>query len=106
MIIWIASYPRSGNTLLRTICRHCFNVYSYADEPIQETGFLANPGLGGHLEYKSDWPDFYQKASQSEKYFLIKTHSLPLMISRLSILSVTADQRFKAIKNIIWTSIN
>ena len=26
--IWLASYPRSGNTLLRTILNHCFNLKS------------------------------------------------------------------------------
>ena len=79
MIIWLASYPRSGNTLLRTICKHCFNIYSYADEPInRESEFRSNPELIGHQEYKGNWQDFYQQASQSEKFFLIKTHLPPI----------------------------
>ncbi len=29
MINWLASYPRSGNTLLRTILKTCFGLMSY-----------------------------------------------------------------------------
>jgi len=27
-MIWLASYPRSGNTLLRVILKHCFGLSS------------------------------------------------------------------------------
>lgn len=26
MLIWLASYPRSGNRFFRTICQHCYNL--------------------------------------------------------------------------------
>ena len=29
MIVWLASYPRSGNTLLRQVLKRCFGLDSY-----------------------------------------------------------------------------
>ncbi len=79
MIIWLASYPRSGNTLFRTICRHCFGLYSYADEPVDyESDFRSNPDLIGHVEYPESWEEFYPKATASPELFLVKTHKHPI----------------------------
>ncbi|MBC2714670.1 MAG: sulfotransferase [Desulfobacteraceae bacterium] len=79
MIIWLASYPRSGNTLFRTICRHCFGLYSYADEPVDyESNFRSNPDLIGHVEYPESWEEFYSKAIASSEVFLVKTHNYPI----------------------------
>ena len=79
MIVWLASYPRSGNTLLRTICRHCFHLYSYADEPVDyESEFRSNPDLIGHMECPEPWEEFYTKASASSAVFLVKTHNYPI----------------------------
>jgi hypothetical protein len=79
MIIWLASYPRSGNTLLRTICKRCFGICSYADEPVYyESEFRTNPDLIGHVEYEGAWEDFYRFASGSSDIFLVKTHRLPV----------------------------
>ena len=79
MIVWLASYPRSGNTLLRTICRHCFHLYSYADEPVDyKSEFRSNPDLIGHMEYQESWEEFYPKASASPEVFLVKTHNYPI----------------------------
>jgi len=35
MIIWLASYPRSGNTLLRTVIKSCMGIDSYSDQDIR-----------------------------------------------------------------------
>jgi len=79
MIVWLASYPRSGNTLLRTVLRQCFHLYSYADEPVDyESEFRSNPDMIGHVEHEGEWPDFYQKASRSDDTYLVKTHSPPI----------------------------
>jgi hypothetical protein len=78
MIVWLASYPRSGNTLLRTILKHCLNLYSYQDEPVyQENPLRDNSELVGHIEQKEPWAVFYEKACQSASTFLIKTHHFP-----------------------------
>jgi len=79
MIVWLASYPRSGNTLLRTICRNCFHLYSYADEPVDyESEFRSNPDLIGHVECREPWEEFYRKAAASPDVFLVKTHKYPI----------------------------
>ncbi len=79
MIIWLASYPRSGNTLLRTICRRCFGIYSSSDEPVRrESEFRRNPDLIGHKEYAEPWDSFYERASSSPDVYLVKTHRNPI----------------------------
>ena len=78
MIIWLASYPRSGNTLLRTVLKKCLNLDSYADEPIHRESVLRDDNdLIGHRELPNDWPAFYQMASQSPQLYLVKTHLPP-----------------------------
>lgn len=68
--IWLASYPRSGSTLLRTILFQCFGLKSasiYQGE-FSENAELA--GFVGHLEHDSagvvNWPPGVPQ--------LIKTH--------------------------------
>lgn len=80
MIIWLASYPRSGNTLMRTIIKQCFDQNSYSDEEPPDSA-----GLGGEVaeavgdvRISTDWPRFYQHATTSSELFLIKTHLPPI----------------------------
>ncbi len=78
MIVWLASYPRSGNTLLRTIFKHCLNLFSYADEPVyQKNSLRNNPELVGHIERTEPWETFYEKARSVSDIVLVKTHNLP-----------------------------
>jgi hypothetical protein len=92
MIIWLASYPRSGNTLLRTICRRCFGICSYADEPVYyESEFRTNPDLIGHVEFEGAWEDFYQATSGSSDIYLVKTHRLP--VDRQPFIYIVRDGR-------------
>lgn len=69
-MIWIASYPRSGNTLLRTILRHCFNLKSASVYPNDLGGNKDIETYAGHIELD---------ASNREKFMsgdipLVKTH--------------------------------
>jgi hypothetical protein len=65
--------------VLRTICKRCFDICSYADEPVYyESEFRTNPDLIGHVEYPGTWEDFYKFATGSPDVFLIKTHQLPV----------------------------
>ena len=78
MILWIASYPRSGNTLCRLVMHSCFGVGSYSD---QGNGF-ERPLIGvgeerGLLEFEGEWDAFYAKASENLELNLIKTHLHP-----------------------------
>jgi hypothetical protein len=78
MIVWLASYPRSGNTLLRTVLKRCMDLDSYADEPIAvESPLRSDNALIGHLELPAPWSEFYAKARRSPERILVKTHLPP-----------------------------
>jgi hypothetical protein len=79
MIVWLASYPRSGNTLLRTILKATMNQNSYFDEEVNsKVGWTAGEeGLFGHISRDVSFDDFYIKAKNSKELFLIKTHLPP-----------------------------
>ena len=71
MICWVASYPRSGNTLTRTILRDCFGIESY-------THFLKEPETD-HLfpnQTKYDFNDksLYQSLKSEDRIYYVKTH--------------------------------
>ena len=71
-INWLASYPRSGNTFIRTILFNCFGI---------KTGSIYQNDLGGnkilenfvgHIEHNPDKTITFQKATIP----IIKTHEL------------------------------
>ena len=71
--IWLASYPRSGNTLLRTILWHCFGLPSASVYP---QDFGDNQELAqevGHIEHNADGKIHFPPDSLE----LIKTHEYP-----------------------------
>jgi len=68
--IWLASYPRSGNTLLRTVLYHCFGLVS---------GSIYLNDLGGNKELESFIGHIEQEANGKINFGddtlpLIKTH--------------------------------
>lgn len=75
MIIWIASYPRSGNTFLRVILNKIFNIQTYsiyddkgdigADKQLSE--------VVGHKPLPKSFD--LLTARQEEKKYFIKTHN-------------------------------
>lgn len=79
MIIWLASYPRSGNTLLRTILKQTMNLDSYTVEEFKPLIGLSPEveKVYGHIDRREPFADFYQMAINSEEIFLVKTHRLP-----------------------------
>ncbi len=72
MVVWIASYPRSGNTLFRMLVRYGFgtSTFSVFDDPL----FFANGAARviGH-EPLPDTPD--ELAKRAELFF-VKTHRI------------------------------
>jgi len=54
-ITWLASYPRSGNTFLRTILWHCFGLRSASVYPRDLGGNRRLEEYVGHIEH--DGPD-------------------------------------------------
>jgi hypothetical protein len=78
MIIWLASYPRSGNTLLRTLLNQCFGVSTFSDElTIYSKSNWKSRGIGDEI-LPTDWDTFYENnnAASSEVNF-VKTHKGP-----------------------------
>ena len=79
MIVWLASYPRSGNTLLRTVFKQTMDLGSYSDENIlPSVGHTDQAMQGfGNLTFENSWESFYHQASSSKEIFLVKTHQPP-----------------------------
>ena len=77
-IIWLASYPRSGNTFLRTVLWHCFGLRSasvYPNDLNRKQG-LANQELAnyvGHIEHGPGQPIKFQMGGLP----MLKTHEYP-----------------------------
>ncbi len=71
MIVWLASYPRSGNTFLRAVLHAVYGVPTYSvyndDDPVAQR---VGPELVGYRRKPSDRASM---ASSSELFFL-KTH--------------------------------
>jgi len=77
MIVWIASYPRSGNTFLRVILNTIFDIQTYSiyDDKIDIGGDSQTADVVGH-RFLPEGFDLSQARSEEEVYF-IKTHELP-----------------------------
>lgn len=71
--IWLASYPRSGNTLLRTILWHCFGLRSASLYPLDLGGNRALEEHVGHIEHGPRIKDRLRENGVA----LIKTHERP-----------------------------
>ena len=76
MIVWLASYLRSGNTLLRTILNRFFGVrtFSLYDD---HTDIGADPTLAklaGHRSHGMAPRDFVELAGREAHRFFVKTH--------------------------------
>ncbi len=76
-VTWLASYPRSGNSLLRLILKHCFGLSSqslyldqdFADPTIRE--------LVGHEDVGRNPRQFVQLARRAGRGLYVKTHESP-----------------------------
>lgn len=73
MIIWVASYPRSGNTFFRVLLKSLYGVESYSiyDDPLFET-LGASDAVGHAKRTKS-----MDSMENSRDIYFVKTHELP-----------------------------
>jgi hypothetical protein len=71
--IWLASYPRSGNTFLRTILWHCFGLKSASVYPNDLGGNRTLEQYVGHIEHGPGGGVQFPANSLP----LIKTHTYP-----------------------------
>lgn len=82
MIFWLASYPRSGNTLLRTVLYQCLGYGSFNDEidpRVREQVALSDSveRTFGHMELPGPWEAFYPDATAAPVARFVKTHLGP-----------------------------
>lgn len=82
MIVWLSSYPKAGNAVVRTMLRHCFGRNSYFDEPLPKYSdnieLRLNESHLGHKELPIPWTEFYAQAIASPEVIFIKTHRAPI----------------------------
>jgi len=74
MIIWLASYPRSGNTYIRIILHHAFVVktYSVYNDKADIATDKATREIVGHEDLPENFD--FSKSRQSDDLYFIKTH--------------------------------
>ena len=70
--IWLASYPRSGNTYLRSILHTCFGLPSTSIYRRDLGGNSALERYAGHFDADATHPDL-----SGDKPLLVKTHGHP-----------------------------
>jgi Sulfotransferase domain len=76
-VTWLASYPRSGNTLLRTILKRCFGQ---ASQSIYDDTELSDPDVAeiiGREAVGSDAQAFIARATKAGRSLYVKTHEMP-----------------------------
>jgi hypothetical protein len=76
-VTWLASYPRSGNTLLRVILKHCFGLSSQSLYLDQEFADPAVRDVVGHEDVGSNARQFVAMARRTGRNLYVKTHELP-----------------------------
>jgi hypothetical protein len=77
MIVWLASYPRSGNLLTRLILAQAFGRRSASEYPEKGDGMAAQLGLSYGKRYEGAAEDFFATARASPDLVFIKTHGPP-----------------------------
>jgi len=71
-ITWLASYPRSGNTFLRSILFKCFGIKTASIYPRDLGGNKPLENFVGHIEHNLDNTITFEKGSIP----ILKTHNL------------------------------
>ena len=74
---WLASYPRSGNTLLRIILKRCFGLPSQTIYDDAEFSDAAVRDVVGHEPVGDDPAQFLRRAQEERRRLYIKIHELP-----------------------------
>ena len=79
MIIWLASYPRSGNTLLRVILHEVFGqkTYSKYNDPLDIGADASMRAAVGHEMLSRPWPEARAALANAPGPSFVKTHEGP-----------------------------
>lgn len=70
MIIWLASFPRSGNTFFRALLHTLYGQNTYADYKDPEIGVM-------EVTAGEEPPAPIEELARREQVYFIKTHLLP-----------------------------
>jgi hypothetical protein len=75
MIIWLASYPRSGNTYFRILLKQMYGISTYEiyDLDLSNAEWAAFTKVIGH----EDKPMTLAQMEASPEYYIVKTHEMP-----------------------------
>ena len=76
-VTWLASYPRSGNTLLRLVLKQCFGLSSqslYLDQDFMDPAIRE---LVGHEDVGCNPRRFVHLARRAGRGLFVKTHETP-----------------------------
>lgn len=81
MLVWLASYPRSGNTFVRSILKECFEIRTQTLHGEGDARAFATPELQeavGHTSTGLSNQDLIDYANAAEEPIIVKTHEPPL----------------------------
>jgi len=95
-VIWLASYPRSGNTLLRTVLWHCLGLRSASIYPQDLGGNTALENYVGHIERAADGRVLFPEGTLP----LIKTHESPPATDHSATIYIVRDGRAASVS--LW----
>jgi len=76
-VTWLASYPRSGNTLLRIILKRCFGLTSQSVYDDAEFSDATLRDVVGHEAVGDDPARFLRQAQKERRRLYVKTHEPP-----------------------------
>lgn len=96
MIIWLASYPRSGNTYFRMLLNHIYGIKtrSVYDDPLL-ANLKGSSELVGHELLNGSLEDL----DQSKEFFLLKRTTFPRTTDQPSRLSAMVAMPWSATAN-------
>lgn len=75
MIVWLASYPRSGNTFFRLLLKQIYGINTYSIHNNDQN--FKQIGLSNLLGYKDINTSLPELAHNQDELFIVKTHYLP-----------------------------
>jgi hypothetical protein len=73
MIIWLASYPRSGNTFCWTLLKRVYGVQLVDYYQLSKSSASATPNSQAEMEA----PQSLESMAAADSYYVLKTHEMP-----------------------------
>jgi hypothetical protein len=85
MVVWLASYPRSGNTFVRAILMQVFalSTHELYEWPLEVADTEFNRTIGAHPGSepglpREQWPQWLADRHSDESAWIVKTHEQPV----------------------------